>query len=419
MPVQKLTQLTFSQTGNYFPSVAGDTIYWSHFTSNGYHLQSASLKAIKSSELSGDEAARRVTPFKIALAEQASSVLPNSTRQFLTTSYKKSTGLFNFHSWRPDYTDPEITYSLFSDNILSTFSSELFYRYNINESSHAAGFNTFFAGLFPVLNAGVNYTFDRTIKTTARTYTLNQFEGRLGYNIPLNFTGGKTYKLFNVGSNFVYSNLMPTGIFKNLLQGRTATYLHHYFTFTQQLPRAVQHIFPKFGYSVSLQHRHLLKETGFQSLGGVRLYLPSIRNHSIVLAANIQETDTANITFSNRFANSRGYNDYYFSRMWRVSGNYHMPLLYPDWGIASVLYFLRVRSNVFYDFTKVYTRNKLNTADQRSVGGELYFDTKLFNTLAATIGFRISHLLDNDFSGARPKGTNRFEIILPLDLIPR
>ncbi|MDQ6610757.1 MAG: hypothetical protein M3Y85_13140 [Bacteroidota bacterium] len=419
LPVRKIRQLTFGQTGNYFPSATNDTLTYSTVTSNGYHVQRAALKNIKSIEITGDDLGKKVIPFKIALDEAVPNVLANNTRQFPTLPYKKSTGLFNFHSWRPNYTDPEITYSLYSDNILNTLSNEIFYRYNINETSHAVGFNTFYGALFPVLNAGVNYTFDRTIKTTARTYTLNQFEGRVGYNIPLNFTGGNTYKFFNAGSNFVYSRLMPSGIYKNLLSARTVTYLHHYISFTQQLPKAIQHIFPKFGYTINIQHRHLLKETGFQSLGGVRLYLPSIANHSIVLAANIQETDTANSTFSNRFANSRGYNDFYFSRMWRLSGNYHMPLIYPDWGVAGILYFLRVRSNVFYDYTKVYSRNKMNTAEQRSVGGELYFDTKWFNTTAVTIGFRLSHLLDNDFSGNRPNGTNHFEIIVPLDLIPK
>lgn len=419
LPVQKARQLTFGQTGNYFPSVAGDTLVWSHFTSTGYRLQKVALRDIKGTESTGEELSRRSVPFKIALADSVSSILANTGRQFPTSPYKSTTGLFKFHSWRPNFTDPEITYSLYSDNILSTFSNEVFYRYNINETSHAAGFNTFFGGLFPVLNAGINYTVDRTIKTTALTYTLNQFEVHAGYNIPLNFTAGKTYKVFNVGSNFVYNNLMPTGIYKNIIRERSATFLHHFITFTQQLPRAVQHIFPRFGYAVNLQHRHLLSDAGFQSLGGATLYLPSLGNHSIVLAANIQETDTANSTFGNRFANSRGYNDYYFSRMWRLSGNYHMPLLYPDWGVSGIIYFLRIRSNFFYDYTKVYSSSKLVTADQRSVGGELYFDTQLFNSLPISIGLRVSHLLDNDFSRTRPKGTNRFEIIVPLDLIPR
>jgi hypothetical protein len=71
----------------------------------------------------------------------------------------------------------------------------------------------------------------------------------------------------------------------------------------------VQQIFPRFGYTVRLAHRHLLGNTGFQALAGTTVFLPSIKNHSIVLGANWQETDTSNVIFSNRFANSRGYND--------------------------------------------------------------------------------------------------------------
>lgn len=417
LPAQRLRQLTFGQTGNYFPNVAGDSLVWSQFTSNGYRLQSASRASLKPSELRGDEVYKRAVPFKIALTE-APNVLANNNRQFATEPYKKSTGLFNFHSWRPNFTDPEITYSLFSDNILSTFSNELFYRYNINETSHGVGFNSFYGGLFPVINAGVNYTFDRTIKTPGLTYTLNQFEARGGLSIPLNFSGGKTYKFLNFGSNYVYSQLSPSAAFRNILRGRTASYLHHFLSYSQQLPKARQHIFPKFAYAVNLQHRQLLNDAGFQSLGGVSLYLPSIRNHAIVLAANGQETDTANRVFSNRFANSRGYNDFYFSRMWRLSANYHMPLFYPDAGIPGILYFLRVRTNAFYDYGRVYD-NRRAFRNQRSVGGELYFDTRFFNSLPVTLGLRVSHLLDDDFSRTRPKGTNYFEFIIPLDLIPQ
>lgn len=418
LPVQKIRQLTFGQTGNYFPNVSGDTLVWSRFTSNGYRLQKAAVSTIKSAEISGAELALRAAPFKIALQE-APNVAATPARRFPESPYKKGTGLFNLHSWRPNYTDPEITYTLYSDNILNTFSNEIFYRFNINETSHGVGFNSFYGGLFPVLNAGVNYTFNRTIKTTQLTYTLDQFEARAGYSIPLNFTAGKMYKRLNFGTNFVYSQLVPTGASKNLIRGRTATYLQHAVSYSQQLPSAVQHIFPKFAFTANLQHRHLLSNAGYQFLGGTSLYLPSIRNHSIVLAGNFQQVDTANVTFSNRFANSRGYNDFYFSRMWRLSGNYHMPLLYPDKGIPGILYLLRIRSNFFYDYTRVYSRNKKNTAEQRSVGGELYFDTKLFNSLPATIGFRLSHLLDNDFSGTRPKGSNIFEVVLPLNLIPQ
>lgn len=420
LPVKEVRQLTSAETGNYFPSVAGDTLLYSHFTSNGHRIQSASVSGTKGLAVPMEKWAAREVPFPIALRDSASNVLADNNRRFSTTPYKKTTGLFNLHSYRPNFTDPEVSFTLYSDNVLSTFSNELFYRYNLNERSNAVGFGTAYGGLLPVLTAGVDYTFNREVKSTRGDLTFNQFEGRFGYNVPLNFNGGKTFKLLNFGSNFVYNNLIPTGATKNLLPTRSTTYLHHFATFTQQLPRARQHIFPKAGYLLNLQHRHLLSENGFQFLAGSTVYLPSIRNHSIVLAGNWQETDTANVTFSNRFANSRGYNDYYFSRMWRLSGNYHMPLLYPDWGaLGGLIYFLRIRSNAFYDYTKVYSGDKTLTANQRSVGGELYFDTRMFNSIAITVGVRVSHLLDNDFSGTRPKGTNRWELIVPLNLIPQ
>lgn len=420
-PVRRIRQLTFGQTGAYFPSIAGDTLLWSQFTSNGYRLQKAALSRIKGSEISGEEMGRRFTTFPVALQESP-NVLATGGRRFQTGAYKKTTGLFNVHSWRPNYSDPEVTFSVFSDNVLNTFSNELFYRYNINETSHGVGFNTFYGGLFPVLNAGVVSTFDGISKSVYGTYTYNQFETRAGFGIPLNFTGNNTYKFLSVGSDFQYSKLAPTGLYKTLYRSRTLSYLNHYLSFRQQLPRAVQHLFPKLGYSVLLRYRHYLNETGSQLLANAALYLPSFRNHSFVVNAAVQENDTVNFRnfrFSNLFANARGYNDYYFPRMWKLSGNYHMPLLYPDKGVPGVVYLLRVRSNFFYDYARVYLLDKTTSFNQRSVGGEVFFDTRLFNSLPASIGLRVSHLFDDDFSGSRPKGRTVYEVVLPLDLIPQ
>ncbi len=416
----KFMQLTSGVTGNYYPSAYKDTLVWSNFTSNGFRIRKGDINTLKKVELKTDIFSKRILPYKVATDSTTPNVLSTTgVANYPVKKYKKTTGLFNFHSRQVDYTDPELTVSIFSDNILNTFSNEIFYRYNQDESSHAVGFSSFYGGFFPVLNAGITYTADRTIRTTAGSFTLNQTEAQVGYYIPLNFTGGNMFKSLSFGSSFVYSETSPTAAYKNSFAGQTANYLRHFINWSQQLPQAVQHIFPKFGYAINLTHRHLLSENGFQFLGGTRVYLPSIKNHSIVIAANWQETDTSNVTFSNRFANSRGYNDYFFSRMWRLSGNYHLPLIYPDWGFGNIVYCLRIRGNAFYDFTRVYSKDKLAYRNQRSVGGEVYFDTKWWNEYPVSFGFRVSHLLDNDFSGARPTGSNIFEFIVPVDLIPR
>jgi hypothetical protein len=339
-------------------------------------------------------------------------------RRFTEMRYGKTTGLFNFHSWSPDYVDPEFTFSLYSDNILNTFSNELFYRYNQNESSHGVGWNLAYGGLFPVLSAGAEYTYNRHLNFSGGTLTLDQFEARAGYNIPLNFTKGKSYKALNFGSDYVFNRLVPTGFFKDSFAARNQSYLRHFVSWSHYLPKAVQQIYPKLGWTSVFQHRHLLSDKGSQFYGNSFLYLPSFGNHSIVINGSFQETDTNNVVFSNRFPNSRGYDEYYFSRMWKVAANYHFPIVYPDFGFANIIYLQRLRGNLFYDYTRVYSNKKTASANLRSVGGELFFDTKWWNQLPVSFGFRVSHLLDDGFAPQDRKGNNWFEFILPLNLIP-
>ena len=103
--------------------------------------------------------------------------------------------------------------------------------------------------------------------------------------------------------------------------------------------------------------------------------------------------------------------------MWRLSANYHLPLIYPDWGFGNILYLQRIRLNAFYDYSKVYSKDKTQFRDQRSAGGELFVDTKWWNQYPLSFGFRVSYLMDPDQFDGR-KGT-RFELVLPVNILPR
>lgn len=413
---KKLTRLTSGQTGHYFPSVSGSLLTWSAFTSNGYRIEQKALTELEQSEVNPMHVGEEVVPFAVADVHKSTNVLVSPARPFAEKSYSKATGLFNFHSWRPSYVDPEFTFSLYSDNVMNTFSNELFYRYNQNELSHAVGFNTAYGGLFPVLTGGFEYTYGRHVKRPGNTLTLDQSEARVGFQLPLTFTSGKTLKSLNFGSSIVFNTLLPTGSFKDSADNESTTYLSHFLSWAHQLPRARQQIYPKLGYSTVFQYRHRTDEQGSQVIGSGSVFLPTpFANHSLVLSGSYQETDTNNVVFSNRFANSRGYEDYYFSRMWRVSANYHFPLVYPDWGFANLVYFLRIRTNLFYDFSRVYSNDKTRSLDLRSTGAEVYFDSRWWNQLPVTFGFRYSYLLDHEVTGSN-KGL--FEFIIPIDLIP-
>jgi hypothetical protein len=420
---KKIFRISKGPLGNYFVNAANGKITWSAFTAEGYQLKQMDEKDITWNEVGMATQEQLTEKFPVShqmeMIDILSGQLPH--RNFPVKDYKKGIGLLNFHSWRPYYEDPIFTYSIYGKNILNTMQTELYYLYNQNEKTSAVGFNAVYSAWFPFLDIGTEYTFDRqSLISNNRIRHWDQLNSHIGLDILLNKVSGQTYKNFSIGSYYVLRNEFNKGFYKDSVGSTTFSYLQHFLTFSQQVQQAVQHIYPHAGYAFSVTHRHAItKYKGYQFIGNAAVYAPGIlSSHNIIFTGSFQQRDTmGQIVFSDRFAYSRGYTGRYFSRMWRLSANYHFPLMYPDWGFGNILYLQRIRANAFYDFTRVYSRNKLQTADQRSVGGEIFVDTKWWNQYPLTFGFRISHMLDRDqFDGF--KG-NIFEFILPVSIIPR
>jgi hypothetical protein len=104
--------------------------------------------------------------------------------------------------------------------------------------------------------------------------------------------------------------------------------------------------------------------------------------------------------------------------MYKLAANYHFPMVYPDGGIPGLIYFTRIRANMFYDYNNAKARvnGTLTEIINRSVGTEIYFDTKIWNSSPVSIGVRFAHLLDMDL--INPTVKNIWEILIPINLIP-
>ena len=108
-----------------------------------------------------------------------------------------------------------------------------------------------------------------------------------------------------------------------------------------------------------------------------------------------------------------------FYRTEKIGFNYQLPLWYPDAGVWNIIYLLRIRTNFYVDIARV--KDPALTGDKkynyfRSIGNELFFDTKWWNQLPLSIGIRYARLLDDDQFGG--SGKNRWQIILPVNLVP-
>jgi hypothetical protein len=340
------------------------------------------------------------------------------TRDFNVSPYKKTTRLVNIHSWRPYYDRPEYSFTLYGENVLNTFLTELAYTYNENEQSHKLSADFAYGGSYIQRIFGASSTYNRSGRLNQDTVLhWNEQTAYAGFRLPLNFTSGREYRNLSFQATINANQVGWTGIAKTLLKDRAVNYLDFNFSYSAQSQRALKQIFPRWGRVFSTRYRTAVGKTNaWQMLVSGAIYLPGFAStHNLVLTGAIQSRDTLNqYVFSDNFPFSRGYRSVNFPRAYKIGVNYHFPLLYPDWGFGQLVYFQRVRMNVFYDQSvgkSLRTGRKFHFG---TVGGEMMFDTKWWNQEPVSFGLRYSRLLDYEFNG--PTAVNYWEIILPVAL---
>jgi hypothetical protein len=410
-------------TGQYQPQATSQGNFtWNTFTAVGFHLDQTPRSTLKLEEIP-------MTAWDQGLPLQNIDSLNHGPAHLLdrinagvypASKYPGASHLINFHSWRPYINDPNYTFSLVSDNVLNTLETQLFVTYNRNENYKQVGATATYGGFYPWLNAGWNYTFDRNAFYGSKKIFWNENEFRAGASIPLYFARGRSYTSLQFGSDIVRNQRSYTGLYKDSFNTHPFEYINPYLSLVHQSRQAQQQVYPRFAQALYMSYDRAV--TSFQAnqfLASGFLYLPGLDyTHSLLLAGAFQQRDSLrNARFSNGFPFSRGYSAENFYQMWRFSANYQLPLFHPDWGFGNIIYFLRLRANLFYDYTHArdfYTNRSIYTGEFRSYGSELYFDTKWWNQLAISFGIRYSHLLDRDFEG---RGPNQWELILPLNLL--
>ncbi|GAA4307656.1 hypothetical protein GCM10023149_01260 [Mucilaginibacter gynuensis] len=406
--------------GHYQAAVSNNKITWVHFTVNGFRLNETDKGNTKLTELADKALPVGLSNFNISALQKdsATNLLASvADKPLPVKNYNKAYNLFNFHSLIPDISDPNYRIALRGENVLNTFQSELSFNYNNNEGYKQFGFDAVYGALYPYISAGADYIIDRRRYYRGNNVYWTETDLHGGLQIPFNFSGGKQITGLSIGSDIYFTNTSYRNGYGNL--DRRYAYLNNYINFSTHIQQARKNLFPRFGQSFSFIYKSAINLNANQFLALGTFYFPGLSaNHNLIVTAAHQEKGQNNVIgFSNNFAFSRGYEAENLYKMNKVGVNYHFPIAYPDAGVANTVYLLRLRGNVFYEYTHAsdfYVDGSKFKANFRSVGGAVFFDTKFFNQESISFGIRYSHLLDRDLFGG--SGSNRIELVLPVSI---
>ena len=355
-------------------------LLFSNYTSDGYRLSTLDMKdqqlwqPVSDMSLQSNKLADHLTAQEngIPQLQNTDSVSYPSSR------YSKARHLFNFHSWAPAYIDvdnyeirPGV--SFLSQNVLGTADTRVGYDYDVanNTGKYVLAFKYY--GLFPEFNGTLSYgngksshyqvtrTVDRfnhviSTDTTLNNYHWKELDADIGMRLPLNLSRGKYAIGLYPEIKYNFSYLKPRHFYgENVYSGdyHALTYrLYHYCLIHQY----AQSLMPKWGYQLEMIFRHTPFGAYRQgTIKGIQsnVYLPGLlKNNGIKIYQGYQVKNyNSGSSFSNFVHLPRGYQQYGNNKMYSLSVDYRMPLLYPDASIGKLLYLKRLKSSLFYDYT--------------------------------------------------------------------
>jgi hypothetical protein len=442
---KKRYQVTVSKYGAYNPAVTkdGKSIYYNEQSRDGMNVarmpfDPATWKAF--------EIVEQVKPLSQYVAEQEGhqhilDSVPQET--YSVRKYSKLKGIINPYSWgfntSNDFTN--LQFGITSKDLLGTTSINGGYVYDINERTGFWRAGVSYQGLFPILDLSVE-TGNRTkseyiFAASELSWKETTIEG--GVRIPLILTHSRFVEQLSV-RNAV--GLTQVSSFENIIRdsegniiydggdrntiGQLADgnliYNHASIGYSRVLKTSYRDFFYRWGQTISAEAYTTPFESDYYgTLWAVRstLYFPGIfKQHYLFFRGAYQESDTGfeewSYTFRNTIFKPRGYSYPSSETFMTLSGNYSLPLWYPDIAIGPILNIQRIKANLFYDYGlstgRTYYNNPVDNEiyfssgdEYQSVGIETTVDFNLFRFLPKfELGFRATYISANRSNNAGP-----------------
>ena len=432
-----LKQISSVLVGAAFPNISEDEtkIIFSEFSSKGYQLYEQKIETTETDDTNyAHPNLKQTNYYSIKTTAIEHAILDSiPSNNYKTSEYSGTLKGTKLHSW--GFTTSSTSTSTYGaslqfQNILDDFRADVNFLYNPNENASNWSTNISYGKNLLSWNLKAA-TQDRSAYATISRFpgvsVFSETSYGLGISIPLSQYKGNYIRSFNFESSFIQRELSDY-FFQGLDFPVASNFgaIESSITLSNIRRRALQNVAPRFGQYLQVNY---FKSANSQTAEKISLnsifYFPGFfKNHSLNIVANWQKELMGNsYQYSDTFSYARGYTPYYNDAVQKLSINYELPVLYPDFGLWGLTYFKRIRLNLFYDASRLESYNYdfsgslqnffLNigpiSIDQNSYGAELIFDNIYLNIAPISVGLRFSYLTDIDLF-AVPNTNSDFEI---------
>jgi hypothetical protein len=401
-PDRKIISLTRSRFGAIDLCLNKGKVFFSDYTSLGNNICSTTL-----AEVSG-KANEKVSSSSFLINRfdiKPQSFDYKASTAYTPEPYRKWQHLFRFHSWMPFYADIEKVqsdpasvrpgFTVMSQNSLSTLITSVGYEYSADRR-HKFHSRITWKGWYPVLESQLDYGDQPIINRPDTVDDPSQVRQGLIFtntvSLPLIFSSGKFTRYFYPSFSLVHFN---NNIYVNNKYDYGQTQITGRLYFSNYYRSAVRDIYPRWAQVFDLLYTFAPFDKliyGSERTLKTTFYFPGfLPNNGIKIRLEKEKQDPAKYMFGNRVPFPRGYYNIVSKKLELLSVDYVLPLAYPDFNLASLLYLKRIRTGLFYDFASgtgntyyYYTVNGLVREDHnyqetfKSFGIELMTDFYVF-----------------------------------------
>ena len=407
-----LTDSTFglvaeSQFGVGGGSVSGNHLLFGYYTADGYQIAEKQIDSVAPSE----KPTANSTNLTQALARQEEKVNFDGDTTYNIQRYSRFAHLLNIHSWGPlsvriDDSEVGPGLTIMSQDALSTSFLTAGYQWLEAENKDDYFLEYRYKGFFPIIGArGDIYKFKVRQETDKGDITLDVLRkrGTAFVQVPMTFKTSVFTTGLTLQAAYQYLNTeLSYGRRSYDTTDHTAAYTVYFHSFRRMAHRDLQ---SRLGVAVKADYGHHLKQTDYnQTAVQAWLYLPGLiarrTNQGLTLYGGWQQRSSNNVVFNNMLLFPRGYKAVANTELLTLQASYSIPLFYPDWNIANVLYIKRIRAKIFYD--NMWVTNNGKHSRLESSGGDFMADFHLYRLpvpIAAGVRYARRMSQNNNYFG--------------------